>query len=174
MTPTSPRRRRPRRRKSADVAGAGVPIVRAPVDEPRRLATTLARIARRVWPELDADERSEAGAAVDAFVDAPTPARFVAAARALIRARQSRHTEALRAVWGERAFTRAAAQLGDIRFVDEALLATLTAQPRDAAAARRLATLASLLLAHAELAARLRTPDLGPAPLRSDRRSGSG
>jgi hypothetical protein len=136
------------------------------------LATALAHLARRVWPALAPAERATATAAVDAFVAAPTPASFVAAARTLVRVRQARQTGALQEVWGERAFARAAAQLADLGFLDDALVAAVTAQPRDAAAGRRLSTLASLLLAHAELAARLRTtePSLSAA-LRADRRN---
>src|SRR6202012_3260479 len=102
--------------------------------------------------------------AVDAFVDAPSPSSYLAAARTLVRARSARQTQALQEQWGERAFVRGAARLAGIGFVDAALQATLTAQPRDAAAGRRLATLAALLLAHAELAARLRSGEAGPAP----------
>ncbi|HEX4461827.1 MAG TPA: hypothetical protein VIA18_27795 [Polyangia bacterium] len=156
----------------ATTEAASETTARAVVDGPRRLATALAHLARRVWPALAPAERATATAAVDAFVAAPTPASFVAAARTLVRVRQARQTGALQEVWGERAFARAAAQLADLGFLDDALVAAVTAQPRDAAAGRRLSTLASLLLAHAELAARLRTtePSLSAA-LRADRRN---
>ncbi len=161
---------------AADAAGAAAADVaavpKAVVDGPRRLATALARLARRVWPALDAAERAAGAAAVDAFVAAPSPASFVAAARTLVRARQARQTEALQEVWGERAFARGAARLAGLDFLDDALVATLTAQPRDAASGRRLTTLAALLEAHAELAARLRVNDASFAAMRAaDRRS---
>lgn len=124
-----------------------------------RLAATLATLAERAWPELLPDTRPDAVVALDAFVAAPSPSRFVAAARALAEARRQSRRLRLDTLLAERTFARGAARLSSVPFVDEATRAALLAQPHTAGAGRRLATLAALLDAHAELAARLRSAD---------------
>lgn len=137
-----------------------------------RLADALAALALPLWPTLDDDERRAGGAALAAFVSAPTAARFVAAARQLNQARRRRRALELDRALGERAFARGAARLAAVPFLDEATRATLVGGSRDAGAGRRLATLAALLDAHAELAARLRSVDAAhvPLPLDDERR----
>jgi hypothetical protein len=94
-------------------------------------------------------------------VAAPAPSTFLAAARRLVDARRRRRASALSAALAERVFARGAARLAAVPFVDDALRATLLAQPHDGPTGRRLAALAALLEAHAELAARVRSADAG-------------
>jgi hypothetical protein len=126
-----------------------------------RLGGALATLAVNAWPALSADARAEVLPALDAFVEAPSPSRLVAAVRALADARRRTRGARLDALLGERVFARGAARLADVACLDEETHAELTAQPHDAAAGRRLAVLAALLDAHAELAARLRGADAG-------------
>lgn len=126
-----------------------------------RLGGALATLAVRTWPALSAQARADLLPALDAFVAGPSPSRLVAAARALAEARRRTRGARLDALLGERVFARGAARLAKVPFVDEETRAQLTAQPHDAAAGRRLAVLAALLDAHAELAARLRGPQAG-------------
>jgi hypothetical protein len=130
-----------------------------------RLASALAAVAAAVWPALDDDGRRDGADAVAGFVAAPTPSRMVAAARCLVEARRRRRAAALSAALAERVFARGAARLGEIAFLDDATRAALLAQPHDGAAGRRLAALAALLEAHAELAARVRSADAGHVAL---------
>ena len=124
-----------------------------------RLGVALARLATRTWPALSADARAGALPVLDAFVTTPSPARFAAAARALADARRRARHERLDALLGERTFARGLERLAAVPFVDDDTRAQLAAQPHDAATGRRLAVLAALLDAHAELAARLRSAD---------------
>jgi hypothetical protein len=124
-----------------------------------RLAARLATLATRVWPELAPETRATAVVALDAFIATPSPSRFVAATRALADARRRSRAARFDALLGERRFRRGAARLDAVAFVDDGTRIALAAQPHTAAAGRRLATLAALLDAHAELAARLRSAD---------------
>jgi hypothetical protein len=124
-----------------------------------RLADRLATLATRAWPELAEETRPAAVVALDAFLTAPSPSRFVAATRALVEARRRSRAARFDVILGERRFRRGTERLEALPFVDEATRAALTAQPHTGAAGRRLAALAALLDAHAELAARLRSAD---------------
>ncbi len=130
-----------------------------PAPDAAPLARALGRLARAVWPALDGDARAAAAAAVADFVAAPAPSTFLAATRRLLDARRRRRADALSAALAERVFARGAARLAAVPFLDDAQRATLLAQAHDGAAGRRLAALAALLLAHAELAARVRSVD---------------
>ncbi len=138
--------------------------------ETLRLATALGALGASVWPQLDEEGRRVSRVAVDAFVDAPTPSRFLAAARQLVAARRARRSAELSRALDERTFAAGLGRLSRLAFVSEELRAELAAQPHDAPTGRRLGVLAALLEAHAELAARLRNPDGNPAPLVADRR----
>jgi hypothetical protein len=124
-----------------------------------RLAARLATLAARAWPELVAETRPAAVAALDAFIAAPSPSRFVAAAHALAAAVRQSRAARFDARLGERRFRRGLERLDALPFVDDATRAALADQPHTGAAGRRLAALAALLEAHAELAARLRSAD---------------
>jgi hypothetical protein len=124
-----------------------------------RLGGALATLAVRVWPALSSEARAGVLPALDAFVQAPSPARLVAAARALGDARRRMRGARIDALLGERVFARGVARLAQVGFLDEETRAQLVTQPRDAGTGRRLAVLAALLDAHAELAARLRGAD---------------
>jgi hypothetical protein len=125
------------------------------------LARALARLARNAWPTLDPAARAEGAAAIADFVAAPAPSSFLAAARRLVDVRRQRRAAELSSALGERVFARGAARLAAVPFLDDATRATLLAQPHDGPAGRRLAALAALLEAHAELAARIRSADAG-------------
>jgi len=124
-----------------------------------RLGAALATLAVRTWPALSVEARARVLPALDAFVATPSPARMVAAARALAEARRRTRGARIDALLGERVFARGVARLAEVAAVDDEARAQLLAQPHDAAAGRRLAVLAALLDAHAELAARLRSAD---------------
>jgi hypothetical protein len=145
---------------AATAAVAAAPAV-TPSAPAATLARALARLARAAWPALDPAARVEGAAAIDGFVAAPAPSTFLAAARRLVEVRRRRRATDLSAALAERVFARGAACLAAVPFVDEAVRATLLAQPHDGAAGRRLAALACLLEAHAELAARVRSADAG-------------
>jgi hypothetical protein len=135
-----------------------------------RLAAALGRLASAVWPALDDDGRRAGAAAVAAFVDAPGPAAFLAAAHALSTLRRARRAAELSTALAERSFARGVARLGEIGFVPDETRALLEVQPREGGAGRRLWALATLLEAHAELAARVRSADAGHVALQRDRR----
>ena len=124
-----------------------------------RLGGALAKLAVRNWPLLSGEARAAVLPAFDAFLAGPSPSRMLAATRALAEARRRTRGARIDAILGERVFARGAARLGEVSFLDEPARAALVAQPHDAATGRRLAVLAALLDAHAELAARLRSAD---------------
>jgi len=130
-----------------------------------RLGGALATLAVRAWPALSAEARAHVLPALDAFVEAPSPSRLVAAVRAIGAASRRSRSARLDALLGERVFAHGAARLAEVAFLDEETRAQLTAQPHDGAAGRRLGVLAALLDAHAELAARLRGPQAGHVPI---------
>lgn len=140
------------------IAAGDAPAVGARADD-GRLAARLATLATRVWPELAPETRAPAVVALDAFIVTPSPSRFVAAARALADARRRSRAARVDTLLAERRFRRGAARLDAVAFVDEATRTALAAQPHTSAAGHRLAALAALLEAHAELAARLRSAD---------------
>jgi hypothetical protein len=124
-----------------------------------RLGAALASLTVRTWPALSAAARASVLPALDAFVAAPSPARLVAAARALREARRRARGARIDKLLAERVFARGAARLAKVGVVDDEARVQLLAQPHEAAAGRRLAVLAALLDAHAELAARVRSAD---------------
>lgn len=124
-----------------------------------RLGSALATLAARSWPSLSPEARAGVLPALDAFVEAPSPSRMLAAARTLADARRRCRLLRIDALLGERVFARGAVRLAGVGFVGDELRAQLVTQPHDAATGRRLAVLAALLDAHAELAARLRGAD---------------
>lgn len=143
----------------------------APAASSERLAVALARLCVASWPQLADEDRARAAAAADAFAAAPSPSRFLVAARTIRDARRRQRAEALHLALGERAFARGAARLEEVDFVDEATRATLIDQPHELRAGRRLAALAGLLEAHAELAARLRAADAAHVTVQVERRA---
>lgn len=124
-----------------------------------RLGAALATLAERTWPALSPDARTGTLPALDAFITAPSPSRFLVAARALADARRRSRGERIDLLLAERTFARGAARLAAVSFLDDETRAALVDQPHQAAAGRRLGALAALLDAHAELAARLRGAD---------------
>jgi hypothetical protein len=135
------------------------------------LATPLLRLAERVLATLARAERPEALGALRAFTDEPSPARYLAATRAL-RAGERRHKLALlgRAL-GARRVELGMDGLARAGLAPE-LVAALRALPPDARNGRRLAIVADLLETYrlvdaraAEATRELRRA-LGPLPQR--------
>jgi hypothetical protein len=155
---------------AADDAAADDAAAAAAERSDGTLAAALGRLACTVWPTLDADARHAAADAVGTFVAAPGPARFLAAARQLSSLRRARRAAELSAALAERVFARGVARLTEVPFVPAETRALLVDQPHDGAAGRRLWALATLLEAHAELAARVRSADAGHVALQRERR----
>ena len=78
-------------------------VVEHPVGEPSaRLAAPLLLLAARVLGDVPPTETTEAAAAVRAFARAPTPARYLAATRALRTAQRRHKLSLLSRAGGER------------------------------------------------------------------------
>ncbi len=142
-----------------------------------RLATPLLHLASRVLDALPPGEATDAVAAVRAFTDEASPARYLAATLAL-RVAERRHKLALlgRAV-GDRRTEQGLETLTRSADFGPELMSALRALPSDARNGRRLAIISDLLTAHRLIEARaagaLRElrQSLGPVPLpRVDRR----
>ncbi|HEX4403998.1 MAG TPA: hypothetical protein VH560_04170 [Polyangia bacterium] len=136
-----------------------------------RLAAPLLHLASRVLDTLPASEGSSASAAVRAFTEEASPARYLAATRAL-RAAERRHKLGLlgRAV-GDRRTEQGLETLTRSAAFGPELLSALRALPADARNGRRLAIISDLLTAHRLIEARaagaLRElrQSLGPVPM---------
>jgi hypothetical protein len=142
-----------------------------------RLAAPLLRLASRVRDDVPPGDATDAVAAVRAFTDDASPARYLAATRAL-RVAERRHKLGLlgRAV-GNRRTEQGLETLTRSAAFGPALMDALRALPPDARNGRRLAIISDLLTAHRLIEARaagaLRElrQSLGPVPLpRGDRR----
>jgi hypothetical protein len=122
----------------------------------RVLASALLRVAMRALPRIPLDERTPALSAIDAFVAAPGPARFLTAARLLDEGRRAARVARLGVALQGRSFSHGLQRVRGLSFLDEELGEALSALPVDPRAGRRLEALAALLEAHDELAARVR------------------
>jgi len=135
------------------------------------LATPLLRLAERVLPSLPRADVPETLAALRAFTEAPSPARYLAATRAL-RAGERRHKLGLlgRATGARRAelATDGLARAG----LHPDLVEALRALPPDARNDRRLTIVADLLETYRVVRARATEAQqalrrtLGPVPAR--------
>jgi hypothetical protein len=131
-----------------------------------RFAAELARVAARTLPELAGAERHQAIAALDQFLAAPSPSRYLAAARTLADCRRATRARRLGESLAVKAHARALGRLRELPFLDDETSAALESLPIDIASGRRLLALAALLDAHAGLAARVRQADALRAPIR--------
>ncbi len=119
------------------------------------LARALYAHAARTLPLLDDEARVPSLAAIDRFVAAPSPARYLAASRALSAAAREIRVAGLRAGASTRSWHRGMAAMTQVPGLDPALATELQSLPIDAAAGCRLEALAALLAAHHELTARV-------------------
>jgi hypothetical protein len=142
-----------------------------------RLATPLLHLASRVLDALPPSEATAARAAVRAFTDDASPARYLAATRALRGAERRHELGRLGRAVGDRRTEQGLEALARSAALGPALMEALRALPPDARNGRRLAIISDLLTAHRLIEARaagaLRElrQSLGPVPLpRVDRR----
>lgn len=120
------------------------------------MARMLLREAGTILPALPPPHCDEPLAAIDEFVAAPRPWRFLRALRLLRQAlRDLRAGEAIGDLQ-ERSFQRGLERLSALTFIGPELAGALKALPRDPRAGVRLQGLAVLLEAHHELAGRIR------------------
>jgi hypothetical protein len=138
----------------------------------QRLAAPLLRLASRVLQDVPPAEAPEAVAAVRAFAAAPSPAGYLAAARALARAERRHKLRLLGRAVGDRRTEHGLEVLARGAGCSEDLVEALRQLPSDARNGRRLTLISELLTAHRLLEARatgamreLRLA-LGPAPAR--------
>lgn len=136
-----------------------------------RLGAPLLELAARILPELPAELAGSGAAAVRAFVDAPSPAAFLAATRALHDARRAYKLAALGRTAGPRRTERGVALLARVAEIPPAVLEALASLPADARNGRRLQVIAELfglfrvLTARAEAGLRHLQASLGAPPL---------
>jgi hypothetical protein len=124
------------------------------IDVAERLAAPLWRLASRVLGDLAAGEVPAPLAAVRAFTDAPSPARYLAATRVLREAERRHKLGVLGHVMGDRRKERGLEVLTRVAGVPPELLEALRALPVDPRNGRRLAIISELLTAHRLLEAR--------------------
>jgi|SoiMethySBSTD1v2_1073268.scaffolds.fasta_scaffold771168_2 hypothetical protein len=130
-------------------------VVEHPVGEPSaRLAAPLLLLAARVLGDVPPTETTEAAAAVRAFARAPTPARYLAATRALRTAQRRHKLSLLSRAGGERRIEQGLDILSRGADLAPELLEALRALPPDARNGRRLAIISDLLTAHRLILAR--------------------
>jgi hypothetical protein len=142
-----------------------------------RLGAPLLSLAERVLRDVPPGDAPEAVAALRAFTQAPTPARYLAATRALSAAERRHKLGQLGRAVGARRAEQALDVLARSADYAPELLEALRALPPDARNGRRLTMIGDLLVAHRVLEARaagavreLRR-SLGPLPARLERRS---
>ena len=119
-----------------------------------RLAAPLWRLASRVLADVPPAETLEAAAAVRAFTEGPSPARYLAATRVL---RQTERRHKLRSLGPHRGSAphRAGARgPRAARGLAPELLEALRALPEDARNGRRLTLISEMLTAHSLIEAR--------------------
>jgi hypothetical protein len=125
------------------------------VSEPSaRLAAPLLLLAARVLGDVPPSEAIDAAAAVRAFARAPTPARYLAATRALRTAQRRHKLGLLFRAGGERRIEQGLDTLARGAGLAPELLEALRALPPDARNGRRLAIISELLTAHRLILAR--------------------
>ncbi len=124
-------------------------------DDAAAYATALLRQVERILRVTPAADLHDACASLDGFVAAPRAATYVAATRALARARRAHTTQHLRAFHDDRIFRRGLEAVRAVPGLDPGQAEALAAlAPVDARTGQRLLALAQLLEVHAELAGR--------------------
>jgi hypothetical protein len=126
-------------------------VAEGPAD---RLAAPLWRLASRVLGDLAASEAPAPLAAVRAFTDAPSPARYLAATRVLREAERRHKLGVLGRVMGDRRKQRGLDVLTRVAGVPPEVLDVLRELPVDPRNGRRLALISDLLTAHRLLESR--------------------
>jgi hypothetical protein len=120
----------------------------------RRLAAPLWRLAGRVLGDLAPGDAPESLAAVRAFTEAPSPARYLAATRVLRAAERRHKLGALGRVLGDRRKEHGLDTLARTAGLSLELLDALRALPAHPRNGRRLAIISDLLVAHRLIEAR--------------------
>jgi hypothetical protein len=133
-----------------------------------RLARALLVEAARALPSLDGDARGAALAAIDAFVAAPLPSRWLHATRLLRQLRRRARGERNVVTLAGRSFARGLERVRAEPLLDDDARQALAALTVDAGAGRRLEALASLIAAHQELAGRVRDGDATRRTLKAE------
>jgi hypothetical protein len=118
------------------------------------LAAPLLRLAARVLTDVPPADARPAAAAVRAFAGAPSPARYLAATRALRDADRRHKLGALGRAVGPRRADHGLDVLSRGAALGPALQAALRALPPDARNGRRLTLIAELIAAHELIEAR--------------------
>jgi len=117
------------------------------------LARDLLRRALSAFASVGPEDRGPALASIDGFLEAPSPATYLSAARALFDARRTQALRQLRTSQAGHAFARGLEAVR--RELGVAAAQTLAAVPGDERAGLRLRALALLSAAHIELAERV-------------------
>jgi hypothetical protein len=120
----------------------------------QRLSAPLLRLASRVLGDVPPSDAPEAVAALRDFTRAPTPARYLAATRALGAAERRHKLLLLGRAVGHRRTEHGLDVLARGGALAPELLAALRALPPDARNGRRLALISDLLAAHRLIATR--------------------
>jgi len=135
-----------------------------------RLSAPLLRLAARVLNEATAADTLEAVAAVRAFTEGPTPARYLAATRLLRHAERRRKLGALGRLAGHRRTEQSLDLLARDTTLAPELVQALRALPPDARNSRRLTLISEMLATYRALEARTSgallelRQSLGPLP----------
>lgn len=144
-----------------------------------RLCAPLLSLASRVLRDVPPAEAPETIAALRAFTQAPSPARYLVATRALCAAERRHKLRQLGRAVGNRRTEQALDVLERGGSCAPELLQALRALPADARNGRRLTLISDLLAAHAVIEARAAGAlrelqrSLGPLPKRSPDRNGT-
>lgn len=138
-----------------------------------RLCAPLLSLASRVLRDVPPAEAPETVAALHAFTRAPSPARYLAATRALCAAERHHKLRQLGRAVGDRRTEQALDVLARGNACAPELLEALRALPPDARNGRRLTLISDLLAAHGVIEARAAGAlrelqrSLGPLPKRT-------
>jgi hypothetical protein len=139
-----------------------------------QLAAALLQETLRLYRDVPEESRAPSLKAVDFFLAAPSPSRFLKATREIRAAIHRARLSSSGNVLARRQLDRALEGLASMSSLDEDMRAQLQALPVDVQASRRLDALCALLSAHDELTARVRSrkeykldplpPARGPRP----------
>lgn len=121
------------------------------------LAASLLKDVLRLYKDVPEESRAASLQAVDFFLAAPSPSRYLRATREIRAALSRARLASAGKVLAQRQLGRALEALETMPALDADMRAQLAALPVDVLASRRLDALCSLLSAHDELAARVRS-----------------
>jgi hypothetical protein len=122
-----------------------------------KLAASLLEETLRLYRDVPEEGRAPSLQAIDFFLAAPSPSRFMRATRQIRAAVHRARLAASGNVLARRQLDRALSGLQEVPSLDADMRAQLQALPVDVQASRRLDALCALLSAHDELTARVRS-----------------